>query len=209
METPLGPRDDDLRLRDLSNNDVLDEMRFEFPVRTAHGVMTLGDVAAVLRNHLPHDDPLRSYANRLDELPNARFRGYLTGAIDLTVAISREGEAKRYVAIDYKTNTLPMRGDEQAVTDYAIGPMRRVMHESHYLLQSLIYQVALHRYLQMRLPGYDPELHLGGSMYLFVRGMIGPETPAIDGERCGVFRWNPPPQMIVDLSRRLASEETA
>jgi hypothetical protein len=37
--------------------------------------------------------------------------------------------------------------------------------------------------------------------------MVGVDTPVIDGERCGVFRWAPPPQMIVELSRRFASEE--
>jgi len=80
------------------------------------------------------------------------------------------------------------------------------MERSNYLLQSMLYQVALHRYLQWRPPDYDPERHLGGSYYLFVRGMIGPDTPVIGGERCGVFRWMPPPQMIVDLSHRFASE---
>ncbi len=109
--------------------------------------------------------------------------------------------------MDYKTNTLPAQGEEPAVTDYATGAMRRVMEDSHYLLQATIYQVALHRYLQWRLPGYDPQQHLGGSAYLFVRGMIGADTPVVDGERCGVYRWSPPPEMIVELSRRFASKE--
>ncbi len=170
--------------------------------------LTLRDIAAVLRKHLPDDDPVRRYADTLDELAETRFRGYLTGAIDLTAAIARDIGDKRYVAIDYKTNTLPMQGEEPSVADYAIRPMGRVMGESHYLLQSLIYQVALHRYLQVRLPCYDPEQHLGGSMYLFVRGMIGPDAPIIDGERCGVFRWSPPPEMIVELSRRFANGES-
>ena len=51
------------------------------------------------------------------------------------------------------------------------------MHHGNYALQALLYQVALHRYLEWRLPGYRPSAHLGGSMYLFVRGMTGPETP--------------------------------
>jgi hypothetical protein len=37
--------------------------------------------------------------------------------------------------------------------------------------------------------------------------MIGDDTPIVDGERCGVHRWAPPPEMIVDLSRRFASRE--
>ena len=46
----------------------------------------------------------------------------------------------------------------------------------------------------------DPATHLGGSMYLFVRGMVGVDTPVVDGERCGVARWRPPPEMIVAIS---------
>ena len=45
------------------------------------------------------------------------------------------------------------------------------MVAAHYPLQALLYAVALHRYLRWRLPGYDPDAHLGGVLYLFVRGM--------------------------------------
>ncbi len=207
IDTPLGPGDDAVRLRDLSERRTLDEMVFEFPVRTSEGAMDLREIAGVLRDHHPAGDPLHDYAATLDDLPGNRFRGYLTGAIDLTAAIPDADGHDRYVVMDYKTNTLPNRGEEPAVTDYATGPMHRVMEDSHYLLQSVIYQVALHRYLQWRLPGYDPQQHLGGSAYLFVRGMIGADTPIVAGERCGVFRWNPSPEMIVELSRRFASKE--
>ena len=207
IDTPLGPGDDAMRLRDLSDRRTLDEMVFEFPVRTSEAAVSLREIAGVLRDHHPAGDPMCDYADVLDGLPGNRFRGYLTGAIDLTAAIPGADGHDRYVVMDYKTNTLPARGEELGVTDYAVGPMRRVMEDSHYLLQSMIYQVALHRYLQWRLPGYDPQQHLGGSAYLFVRGMIGAETPIVDRERCGVYRWSPPPEMIVDLSRRFASEE--
>ena len=45
------------------------------------------------------------------------------------------------------------------------------MERAHYRLQALLYTAALHRYLRWRLPGYDPERHLAGVLYLFVRGM--------------------------------------
>ena len=51
------------------------------------------------------------------------------------------------------------------------------MIDAHYPLQALLYGVALHRFLRWRLPDYDPERHLGGALYLFVRGMCGPATP--------------------------------
>ncbi len=77
------------------------------------------------------------------------------------------------------------------------------MHRRHYALQALLYVVALHRYLRWRLPGYRPERHLAGVLYLFVRGMSGPSTPVLDGERCGVFAWRPPAPLVERLSAAL------
>jgi hypothetical protein len=33
----------------------------------------------------------------------------------------------------------------------------------------------------------QPDRHLGGALYLFLRGMCGPETPLVDGTPCGVL----------------------
>ena len=71
---------------------------------------------------------------------------------------------------------------------------------AHYPLQALLYGVAVHRLLRWRQPGYDPETHLGGVLYLFVRGMAGEDTPQVDGVPCGVFSWRPPAALVTDLS---------
>jgi exodeoxyribonuclease V beta subunit len=71
---------------------------------------------------------------------------------------------------------------------------------AHYPLQALLYGVAVHRLLRWRQPGYDPATHLGGVLYLFVRGMAGAETPQVDGVPCGVFSWRPPAALVTDLS---------
>ena len=77
------------------------------------------------------------------------------------------------------------------------------MVAANYPLQALLYGVALHRYLRWRLPGYDPQRHLSGVLYLFVRGMCSPDTPTVDGVPCGVFSWSPPPALTVQLSALL------
>ena len=51
------------------------------------------------------------------------------------------------------------------------------MIQHHYPLQAHLYLVALHRHLRWRLPDYDPDRHLGGYVYCFLRGMPGPEQP--------------------------------
>src|SRR3712207_7197507 len=47
--------------------------------------------------------------------------------------------------------------------------LEAAMTHSSYPLQALLYAVVLHRFLRWRLPDYDPEQHLGGVLYLYVR----------------------------------------
>jgi exodeoxyribonuclease V beta subunit len=67
------------------------------------------------------------------------------------------------------------------------------MERAHYGLQALLYTAALHRFLRWRVADYDPERHLAGVLYLFLRGMTG--TPG-----AGVFAWRPPASLVVALS---------
>jgi exodeoxyribonuclease V beta subunit len=78
--------------------------------------------------------------------------------------------------------------------------LAEAMGHSDYPLQALLYAVVLHRYLRWRLPGYDPATHLGGVLYLYLRGMCGAETPLVDGDPCGVFSWRPPVPLVKALS---------
>ena len=54
------------------------------------------------------------------------------------------------------------------------------------------------------MPGYDPATHLGGVLYLYVRGMAGPTTPVVDGHPTGVFSWRPPADLVIAASDLLA-----
>ena len=195
IETPLGPTPGDVRLRDLPGRHVLKELTFELPVRTGGSPVSLHDVARVMLDHLDAADPYRRYAAGLAATSTVRFHGYLTGAIDLTAMVDG-----RYEVMDFKTNPMPALGTSAALEDYGPAALTEAMIGGNYVLQATLYQVALHRYLQWRLPGYDPARHLGGARYLFVRGMAGAEVPVVDGERCGVVRWRPPTEMIVGLS---------
>ena len=76
------------------------------------------------------------------------------------------------------------------------------MQDAHYGLQALLYTVALHRYLRWRLADYDPDRHLAGVLYLFLRGMGGADTPVVDGEPCGVFTWQPSRALVARAERR-------
>ena len=209
FRTPLGPLADERRLSDVSRGDRLAELSFEYPLAggdTTTAEVTLGMVGPLLRRHLGPSDPLASYPNLLDDpaLTSQILRGYLTGSIDAVLRIRTDGQPPRYLVVDYKTNWLGgLDGETLTVGDYAPARMARAMMGAHYPLQALLYAVALHRMLRWRQAEYDPAIHLGGVLYLFVRGMAGPETPRIAGIPCGVFSWRPPSTLIVELSELL------
>ena len=83
------------------------------------------------------------------------------------------------------------------------------MLASDYVLQYCLYTLALHRQLRAQLPDYDPARHLGGVLYLFVRGMCGPDTPVTDGHPAGVFAWKPPAALVVAVSDLLDGQRVA
>lgn len=122
--------------------------------------------------------------------------GILTGSIDLVFRTHPDAAQRaagdtdpRWFVVDYKTNVI-----ETSTPAHFTGPwLAWKMATTGYPLQALLYTVALHRHLQLRLRGYDYDRHMGGYLYLFVRGMAGTDTPrcAETGRCLGVFahRW--------------------
>ncbi|WP_432706495.1 exodeoxyribonuclease V subunit beta [Azotobacter salinestris] len=93
-------------------------------------------------------------------LAKDRLNGMFKGFIDLVFE-----HAGRYYLLDYKSNWL---GEGDAA--YTAEAMAAAVAGQRYDLQSVLYLLALHRQLQARLPGYDYDEHLGGALYLFLRG---------------------------------------
>ena len=182
--------------------DRLRELEFEFPLaggalRRDAPRITLADVGRLLRVHLPAGDPLAPYAERLSSgaLAAQPLKGYLNGSLD---AVLRVGE--HYLVVDYKTNWLGDPAGALTAADYAPDRLTEAMLHSDYVLQALLYVVVLHRYLRWRVLDYQPDRHLGGVLYLFVRGMCGPPTPVVDGQPAGVFSWRPPAELVTAVS---------
>ena len=210
-DTPLGPLASGMTLRQIGLNDRLREMDFEFPLaggdlRGTAPEIRLRHVGELLRLHLPEEDPLASYADRLRgaALGGQSLKGYLSGSVD---AVLRVGD--HFVVVDYKTNWLGDPSRPLTAADYSQPRMAEAMLHSDYPLQALLYSVVLHRFLRWRMAGYSPEHHLGGVLYLFLRGMCGPETPVVDGTTAGVFTWRPPASLIIALSDLLDAGRAA
>jgi exodeoxyribonuclease V beta subunit len=208
LRTPLGPLADGATLQQVRPSDRLAELEFELPLAggdtASNDAATIERIAALLGRHLAPDDPFHRYPERLGAaaVGSERLRGYLTGSLDAVLRLRRDG-APRYVVVDYKSNRLAPAGVPLTTWHYRPAALVEAMTAAHYPLQLLLYSVALHRFLRWRQPGYDPDHHLGGGLYLFVRGMAGPQTPRVDGWVCGVLGWRPPTPLVLELSALL------
>jgi exodeoxyribonuclease V beta subunit len=217
LHTPLGRLAGGLSLAEVTRADRLDELGFELPLAGGdtprHGARVRG-IARLLRENLSAGDVLAGYAADLADVDDRELRGFLTGSIDLVLRVRGADGSPRFLVVDYKTNWLgsgPSGGGEEhpqlTAWDHRGSAMTEAMRHAHYPLQALLYSVALHRFLRWRLPGYEPERHLGGVLYLFVRGMCGPDTPLAEGMTCGVFEWTPPAALVVALSELLEARD--
>ncbi|MCC4114376.1 exodeoxyribonuclease V subunit beta [Aromatoleum toluclasticum] len=113
------------------------------------------------------------------ELAPGQLNGLLKGFIDLVF----EHQGRYYVA-DYKSNWL---GPDDAA--YTPAAMRDAVLAKRYELQYVLYLFALHRLLKSRLPDYDYDRHVGGAVYLFLRGSHA-STRGVHAER--------PPRALIE-----------
>jgi exodeoxyribonuclease V beta subunit len=115
------------------------------------------------------------------------LRGFVKGFIDMIV--EHDG---RYWVVDWKSNHL---GDTAA--EYGASSLEAAMASHAYHLQALLYIVALHRYLRVRVRDYTYESHIGGYLYLFVRG-VRPAWRDADGA-AGVHARTPSKELVAAL----------
>ncbi len=200
IDTPLVPDADAPTLRSFGSQ-RLDELVFHFPL--VDGDRPLAP-AALFELAATHESDVfgEYFASLASGNRMTAMAGLMTGSIDSVVRLGTPTEGV-YGVIDYKTNRLHAPGDVAPISAYGRDSMARAMEHGDYPLQILVYNIALHRMLQARLDGYDIDRHIGPSRYLFVRGMIGADTPIVDGTRNGVFEWRPTSQLIVAASQLL------
>ncbi len=213
LSTPLGGLVGGAALRDFARGDRIDEMAFELALAGGEqpdGSVMTADVGRLLAEYTSASGVLAGYGSRLAAAALVtHLRGFLTGSLDLVLRVRTTDGQRRYFVIDYKTNRLAPEGQRLTAWHYRPAVLDAEMQRTHYPLQAALYLVALHRYLRWRVAGYDPERHLGGVLYLFLRGMTGPDNPVVGGQPCGVFSWNPPAALVTRLSRLLDSGSPA
>ncbi|MBU0480239.1 MAG: exodeoxyribonuclease V subunit beta [Proteobacteria bacterium] len=183
LHTPLPGGRQNMHLAEITRKDRLDELEFYFPLA--------GFDVDALAALLSEEFGIRKARSVTDSsgCPE-RVNGFMKGYVDLMFC--HDG---RFYIVDWKSNHLGY-GRE----DYSRAVLDQVMVHEMYVLQSLIYTVALHRYLERRLPGYDYEKHFGGVYYLFLRG-VGYDS----GQHYGIYHDVPDVKVVLKAARLLAA----
>ncbi|MDY6943707.1 MAG: exodeoxyribonuclease V subunit beta [Pseudomonadota bacterium] len=171
-----------IRLAGVARARRLDELEFHFPI----GPVGLSGFRRTAARH--GMDPARLPADG-DPARAGLVHGFMKGFIDLVFELDG-----RYYLADYKSNWLGPRAH-----DYRPESVDAAMVAGDYVLQYLIYAVALQRYLRQRLADYRFETHFGGVYYLFLRGM-GTGEPS---KHHGVFFHRPGQQLLDALDAYL------
>ncbi|MFK7160500.1 exodeoxyribonuclease V subunit beta [Marinospirillum sp. MEB164] len=171
----LGSDIPDLALKDLKPTQISVEMEF---MLESHWVKTssLDQAVRAQTLHQLERPPAQSHL----------LNGLLKGFIDLVA--EHQG---RYFVIDWKSNRL---GFQDAA--YTQEAMLNTILSHRYDLQYVLYLVALHRLLKARLPDYDYDQHVGGAIYVFLRGTDHQPTQ-------GLFCDKPPKALIEQLDAML------
>jgi exodeoxyribonuclease V beta subunit len=151
--------------------DMWPEMGFSLPVQR----LNTQQLDALIARHIWQKHARVPLASR-------QLEGMLTGFMDLV--FRHEG---RYYVLDYKSNHLP---------GYAPEQLQQAMLTHRYDVQAVLYLLALHRLLKSRLKGYDFDQHIGGGLYLFLRGVDQPGN--------GLLHLSPPRGLIESLDAAFA-----
>ncbi len=160
-----------LTLCDLSTEHMWPEM--EFNLEVSHVSATALD--QLIQSYIFEGTPRPALQARV-------MQGMLTGSMDLV--LHHDG---RYWVVDYKSNKLP---------SYNPNTLQDAVLHKRYEVQYVLYTLALHRLLKVRLPGYDYAQHMGGAVYMFLRG--------IHVEGAGVHLQRPPQALIETLDALFA-----
>ncbi len=187
LDTPLDPNQQYLILRNIDAAKRLNELEFYFPLEK----ITSKGFADIFTQY-GMDDSVKGFAGRIEKLNFKPVRGFTRGFIDLVFLYN-----DRYYIVDWKSNYL---GDDAKA--YSRETIQSAMEEHYYILQYHLYAVALHRYLQMRIPDYEYSAHFGGVFYIFVRGV----EPKLKSSY-GIYHDLPSRELIDTLSGYLAGRK--
>lgn len=208
IHAPLGGPFASNTLHTLGATHRLSELEFNFHLpQSDAGSFSLSDIGSLMSQHGNLDPHLAAFAQDIASNPSTvTVAGYMNGFIDAVFRINTDTGSPVYVVADYKTDRLynTTNAQENPLIAYHPDNLVTSMVNNRYILQALVYSVALHRYLRWRQPGYDPNIHLGGAAYLYIRGMTGHSTDEPTPRPYGVYHWRPATALVLALDALFA-----
>ncbi|MBB3105842.1 exodeoxyribonuclease V beta subunit [Psychrobacter luti] len=140
--------------------------------------------------HYLSDEP-EKHIELTPQYANNIYR-YLRGEIDLVYEY-----AGKYYVVDYKSNYLG-----NSLSNYNNENLSAAMNKAGYWLQAAIYQVALHRFLRLRLKDYvgNETQYLGAVEYVFLRGI-----DSQGAQNYGRIEWQIPFELVKALDEMFGS----
>lgn len=194
LQTPLGGAFGDITLAGLGRTDRAAELGFEMSMADMTAGIRVRDIGRIMAVLLPGNDLLAPYSHLLDDRTfDLPLGGLINGSIDALLRLVGPDGTPRLVVSDYKSNRLDAEGDSTLMAAYTQERMLAEMVHHHYPLQAVIYGTAVYRMLRARAPHLDPDSSVSGFAYLFVRAMVGVDTPVdAHGNRNGVLTWTAP-----------------
>ena len=193
---------------DINSQNIRAELEFDFNLNPKSKFM-LYEIADCWTKYV-HSDELSDFAKQLGDAIS--MKGILTGSIDVLL---RDDQGNYFIA-DWKTNNLTrLFGKTEEIEDpddtdstiTILTPRRndyrhefvvKEMKDATYLLQALIYAVAVYR-----ITGKVPK----GVAYLFVRGM-GDQPLNNTEEAPGVFTWAIPEDLVIETNAILEGDSS-
>ena len=182
LHAPLDPDRASFRFAGIGMADRLNELEFTFPLKP---------LAPDVLRKLSGGGAGGNTPEFIERLRFSPVRGFMRGFMDMVFRY--EG---RYYLVDWKSNFLGSRPE-----DYGPSSLATAMEENGYVLQYMIYLLALNRYLGLRIRDYAYKTHFGGVLYVFLRG-VDPSR----GPEYGIYRARPPREVIESLSEELMED---
>ena len=162
MNTQIACEGEKFALKDVTDEQKLPELEFCF---------SMENVNKTTINEILGDEAELS--------GEADLEGLMTGFIDLVF----EHKGKYYI-LDWKSNHLG-----NLIKNYNSEGLNIAMKGSNYNLQYIIYTIAVKRWLETKIKGFNYEQQFGGVIYLFLRGIK-------KDSHTGIFTCKPAVEMI-------------
>ena len=187
LSVPLCINKTTLMLSSVQCRNRINEVEFYFPIKPVSPNRLrkiFADYGGI--------DLVDDFPDRLGKLSFSLTKGFMKGYIDMVFH-----DQDRFWLVDWKSNYLG-----SSVEDYDKNVLNNVMSRDFYILQYHLYVLALHQYLQLRIPEFSYERYFGGVFYIFIRG-VDPDK----GPEFGIYKDIPDKTLVDALLKELILDE--